>query len=442
MDTFFRLAVQRRYSSAVRYLLTLGISPIPADILATLHHSEGWKTASIIQLLVAHGADVHEQNEYGDSALYALLRAPAGNSFDLSMANDANQDDTLEAVKLLIGYGCDPLVANAHGKTPLHIAVEHGHISVVAKVLVGYGCDPLGTNAHGQTPLHVALQHDLTSVAKYLLTLGAHPPLDLLATLKDALHAITAPTLRLLVENGANALAHASGGESVLHIVLQSLCGVHALEAVEVLVGYGCDPLESNAHGKTLLHIAVELGNFLVAQYLFALGAHPPDLLVALNGAPRIFRNTAFMIRLLVENGANALAQTSDRDSVLHIVLQSLRDDTEALEAVKILVGYGCDPSEANAHGKTPLHIAVEHGLTSNTAPMICLLVENGANALAHNRDGDSALHVVLQSIFDEALALEALKVLVGYGCDPAEANVNGETPLYIALEHGYISVA
>ena len=275
--------------------------------------------------------------------------------------------------------------------------------------------------------------------------------------------------IRFLVENGANALSHSSCGDSVLHMVLESFYdNSETLEAVKLLVGYGCNPLEVNSHGNTPLHIAVQRGLISAAQYLLTLGAPlPPDLLVTLKGY--LGARTAPMIRFLVENGVDVLACASNGDSLLHTVVQFLNDENEALGAVKLLVGSGCDPLEANSRGATPLHFAVERGhisvarhllalgaslppdllVTSSrdqshweTAPMIRFLVENGVDILARTNNGDSLLHNLLQSLYDENEVFETVKLLVGYGCDPLEANPRGATPLHIAVERGHISVA
>ena len=341
----------------------------------------------------------------------------------------------------------------------------------MAELLVGHGCDPLEVDSCGDTPLLIAVGQGYVSVARYLLTLGAHLPPDLLVTLKHYWWGQSiSRMIRFLVENGANALAHTSDGDSVLHVVLQSLYDDdEVLKAVRLLVGYGCNPLEANSRGNTPLHIAVEQNHLSVVRYLLTLGILlPPDLLVTLDRSWSRW-NIAPMIRFLVNNGVNVHAHTSDRDSVLHIALRCINDDEETLEAVKVLVDYGCDPFEANSHGNTPLHIAVERGHISaarhlltlgaplppnllltlnrdwsrwNTAPMIRFLVENRVDVHTHPGGGDSVLHIALRCFNDDNDVLEAVKLLVGYGCDPLEANSRGETPLHIAAERSYVSVA
>ena len=418
-NTPLHIAVKRGHVSVVRYLLTLG-AILPSDLLITLNRDlSRWSTAPMIHFLVENGVNVHAHASNRDSVLHLALRG----------FNTAN--DILDAVKLLVGYGCDPLEANSRGDTPLHIAVQRGHISV----------------------------------ARYLLTLGASPPPDLLIILESHRHQSAACMIRFLVENGANALSHDINGDSVLHVALRSLYSENeALEAMRLLVGYGCNPLEANSHGNTPIYIAVERGHVSVARYLLTLGADlPPDLLVTLNWS---YWRTAPMIRLLFENGVNVLAHTSDGDSPLHIVLHSFVDDTEALEVVKLLVGYGCDPLEANSHGKTPLHIAVVHGHVSVArylhtlgAPlspdlfvtsdyhvwnpyMFSFFVENGVDVLTQASTGDCLLHTTLEFCYLDNEALEAVRLLVGYGCNPLEADSHGNTPVYIAVKRGHISVA
>ena len=47
-----------------------------------------------------------------------------------------DEDEALKIAKLLVAsYCCDPLRANSSGKTPFHIAIEWGHISITQYLL-------------------------------------------------------------------------------------------------------------------------------------------------------------------------------------------------------------------------------------------------------------------------------------------------------------------
>ena len=494
---FLRFAVAKGYFHVTRYLLIILDTPLPSDLLVTLHHHSGrWKTALMIQLLVDNGADVLARTSDGDSLLHVILWGADNLRY---MVDDADEDDILEAVKLVVHRGCDPLEADSRGKTPLHIAVKQGYISVARylvalgaslptdpvlpivlqashdedraletmKFLVGHGCNPLEADSRGNTPLRIAIERGYISVARYLFVLGALLPPDLLQTLNhDRLwwHRNAVALIHFLIENGVDVLEHNDERSSALHIVLRCFTDDEsALEAVKVLVGRGCDPLEADSRGNTPLHIALGQGYMSVAQYLLDISApFPPDLLVTLDHNS-LHMCTATTIRFMVENGVDVLACTDDGDSVLHILLQSLYDGNQALEVVKLLVNYGCDPLVADSHGNTPLHIAVKRGhvfvarylLTlAHDQSVTCyhqhpphashLLVERGANALAHITNGDSLLHTMLQSLsyHNEAEALEVVKLLVGYGWDLPVVNSHGKTPLHIAAEGGHVAVA
>ncbi|KAN0087729.1 Ankyrin repeat-containing domain protein [Tylopilus felleus] len=154
---------------------------------------------------------------------------------------------------------------------------------MAVKLLVSCGCDPF---VRGETPLHVAVQHGHISVARHLLNLGAYFPPNLLVTLDRDERSCTACMIHFLFDNGVNILARTSDGDSVLHIVLESAYDDgEAFTAMKFLVSHGCDPLEANLRGITPLHVAVKEGHVSAARYLLTLGAVlPPDLLVTLTG--------------------------------------------------------------------------------------------------------------------------------------------------------------
>ncbi|KAG6379228.1 ankyrin repeat-containing domain protein [Boletus reticuloceps] len=168
--------------------------------------------------------------------------------------------------------------------------------------------------------------------------------------------------INFLIHSGADVHVYAETGDSVFHIVLELFRGDGALDITELLISYGCDPLEVNSSGKTPLHIAIERGHISVARYLLSLGVPlPPDTLFTLS--PHGEWKTIQMIRFLIENGANVYARNQAGDSVLHVILESPIDQDKALAVVHLLLESGYDPFEANCSGKTLLRIAVERGL-------------------------------------------------------------------------------
>ena len=522
--TPLHIAVEGGHVAVARYLLKLG-TPVPHNLLVSVNRNHpGWYTAAMIHFLVENGVDVLARTDRGDSALHVVLRcfnyddsalgavkALVGHGCDpleadsrgatplhiavkrgdvsvagyllalgarvppdllVSLKSFIQLRDTTRMICFLVDSGANVLAQDDDGNSALHIMpqfiYQDDRALEAVKLLISYGCDPLEANLCGGTPLDTAVQRGHVSVARYLLTLGASVPPDILVVSSSPIRLHTTDIIPFLVENGVDLLSRTDDRDSVFHIMLQSIYdNAKALVAVKFLISYGCDPLEANLCGCTPLDIAVQRGHVSVARHLLTLGASvPTDILVA-STSPMRFQDTTHIIPFLVKNGVNLLARTDDGESVFHIMLQSIYDDGQALETVKLLVSYGCDPLAADLRGYTPLCIAVGQGHIpvaryllslgaylppdllftldrdewNCTADMIRLLSENGVSVLAHSGDGDSVLHLVLESIYDDE-ALMAVKLLVSCGCDPFDANIRGETPLHVAVQHGHISVA
>ena len=241
-------------------------------------------------------------------------------------------------------------------------------------------------------------------------------------------------------------------------------------------------------------YVAIKHGRVSVAQYLVSLGVQLPldsiDVAFQLsreNKEPMRYQTWGWcvkapthMVCFLVENGVDIYACTETGDTAFHIVLKSCCED-EALEMVKLLVGYdcdplkanssryGCDPLRANYSGETSFHIAIRRGHISvmrylrslsvalppdilvtldgrswMTVPMVRFLLENGVDALSCTRTGEIMFHIALR-LFDEDEALKFARddLVASHGCDPLRVRdyFYGETSFHVAVRCGHISV-
>jgi ankyrin repeat protein len=125
--------------------------PGTVDVDINAHSSDGWTPlhlasffghAKVIELLLAHGADVaaRSTNSTGNTPLHAALAA--------------NQK---MAVGLLIGHGADVNAPDASGWRPLHLAAVNNALDVM-KTLIAQGADAGGTNREGLTAMQLAEQ--------------------------------------------------------------------------------------------------------------------------------------------------------------------------------------------------------------------------------------------------------------------------------------------
>jgi len=72
-----------------------------------------------------------------------------------------------------VGHGVDINKETDNGATPLYIACEKGHITVV-KYLVERGADISRVNNKGETPLFVADKNGHKDIKNYLIEIGAN----------------------------------------------------------------------------------------------------------------------------------------------------------------------------------------------------------------------------------------------------------------------------
>jgi ankyrin repeat protein len=248
------------------------------------------------------------------------------------------------------------------------------------------------------------------------------------------------------------------------------------------LIQVGCDPSAHNSRGQTLLDVMIAEGGVSVVEYLIL--EHMQMSSNILLAVARAWKNPVPMMHMLVDKGADVHVQTSDGDSVLHVVID--RDLTgmsgveSLLETVKVLVDSGCNPAVCNSAGKTPLHVAATKGHVSVVRYMLSLdillppdillaavrarecrgrvmrlLVDKGADIHARTCDGDSVLHVALhQAESEETLDLPVTRgrpngdvlvklvmLLVHMGCNPAVCNYDGKMPIHIAAAAGNLDV-
>lgn len=509
-ETPLQIAVGRGHFSVVRFLRSLGAS-FPHDVLLTVGSWGCWKKFPMIRYLVENGAKVKTVTPDGDTALHITLTS----------SND--DTDVLEASKILIHRGCNVLGVNSRGETSLHVAFAQGHVSVVqlllshgvpfpnepstlslwaavarppmihflvenaadvlarceggnsilrlairslnedsalnaAKILINHGCSTLEA-------LEISIKQGHVSIVRHLLSLGTPLPSSILPMSHSWNFWKKAPMIHLLIQNGADVLAHTRGGDSVLHIALRSFVEDDALETAKILVAQGCDPLEPDTYGKPPFQIAAGRDQVSVVEFLLSLGVPLPSTLFVMTGSSETLGGP-LVTRCLIEKGVSVLVRTRNGDSTLHITLR-LFDENEALETAKLIISHGCDALEAkDSHGKTPLEIAVKRGHASvvrfllsfgaalpcqllvtlhswapwKKAEILRCLVEHGADVLSRTESGDSVLHITLAS-FTEDDALDAARLLISRGCNPLEADSCGKTPLQIVAERGLVSV-
>ncbi|TMW69794.1 hypothetical protein Poli38472_001950 [Pythium oligandrum] len=153
-----------------------------------LHHACLSGNASVVKLLLSHGADPFAVNENGHTALQvASIKVDSGEVIRLLLDRgvDANQQvsdlspvllacgiGNTSGAKALLAHGVDVTVTTEAGWTLLHLACKYKEAELV-QALLDHGLDPNSRNMFGNTPLHITAFEGTVSVVPVLGQHGA-----------------------------------------------------------------------------------------------------------------------------------------------------------------------------------------------------------------------------------------------------------------------------
>jgi ankyrin repeat protein len=145
----------------VKRLLSSGVNPnihVSGDtaLIVASAYSGSTSSQETVETLIAAGADVNIQNDWGDTALTMASRQ--------------------EIVEVLIAAGANLNSRNIHGNTALMSTILHRKRSTCQKIveaLIAAGADPNIQNKSGETALSLAISRQVKSVIDSLIAAGA-----------------------------------------------------------------------------------------------------------------------------------------------------------------------------------------------------------------------------------------------------------------------------
>ena len=428
-------AAEQRDKASVRTLLQTGVHVNAAQVDGTtaLHWAAYHDDAEMVALLVRAGANVSTVNRYGASALaeactngnaaIVKLLLEAGADANTTMKGGetvlmlAARSGNAETVKALFARGADPNQRERLGQTALMWAAAEGH-AAVARALIEAGADVNARLDYGFTPFFFAVREGRLDVVQAFIEAG----IDVNAMMQRAERAgrrrrarATCPLL-LAVQNGHFELAIA-------------------------LIDAGADPNDVRT-GFTALHMIP--------------GVREPDSNDSNDGAPPMgagrLSSTDF-VREIVKRGADVnfrlprgirgLRGTSSRivtEGAAGATPFLLAADRSDVPLIRLLLELGADPLLPNFNNTTPLMAAAGVGTTSpdeeageesEALEAVKMLLDLGADINTVDNNGDTAMHGAAYNAYPRVANL-----LAGRGADPQiwkNPNKAGGTPLFIA---------
>lgn len=431
-------AAEQRDKASVRTLLQTGVDVNAAQIDGTtaLHWAAYHDDAEMVALLVRAGADVTVVNRYGlpplvqastnGNAAIVKLMLEAGADANTMMKGGetvlmlAARSGNAGAVKALLARGADPNSRERLGQTALMWAAAEGHTAAV-RALIEAGADLNAQVDPGWfTPFFFAVREGQLDVVEAFLELGVD------------VNAMLQPAERQPGEGRRYRESRTS--TSPLLLAVQN---AH-FELAIALVDAGADPNDVRT-GFTPLHMIP--------------GVRKPDSSDRSDGAPPRGAgglSSADFVREIVKRGVNVNSRLPEDTRIMPGTSSALETggatpllfaaDRSDVPLMRLLLELGADPLLPNFNNTTPLLAAAgvgtrepleEAGEESEALEAVKLMLEIGADINTVNNDGDTAMHGAAYNI-----SPLVVKLLAERGADPQiwkNPNESGGTPLFIA---------
>ena len=413
-------AVMRKDAEQVRALLAqkADVNAAQGDGTTALHWAVYNHNADLVRQLLAAGADVKAKTRLG-SLTPVMMAARSGDT---------------AIVKLLLHAKGDAVTPNANGTTPLMFAAGAGNAQAIT-MLIERGADVNATDlTNGQTALMFAAAQGRVDAVTTLLARKADPnastKVSPIITMGERYKAKTeGKGTREITSEGGRSDITAMGGLTALMFAARE----GHLDVVRELVTAGADVNKpSGADNMSALIMAIVNGRLDIAKLLLERGADA---------------------NLLSKNGSGPLWATVDArwpERTWYPPASITEEKTTHLELLKALLAAGADPNVrmvkkpwyrtfhgdwANPVGATPFWLAAK----ANDVEAMRILIAGGANPSIPSAAGVSPLQVAAGygiepqvTNFAPNQRLAAVKYLVEeVGADVNARDNQGYTPLH-----------
>lgn len=319
----------------------------------------------------------------------------------------ASEENMIDLVKLLLENGADPNFSNLRRPTPLIIAARKGYTEIVNLLLThkadvnlrfyasfGVNYNALEEAFHSRTLS--------TQIIKSLIDAGA----DVSKIKKDsnnyfilALQEKNIELIKLLLENGANINSVSNDGTSILNFMITS--DIDNLEIYDYILKNGMDPNIKDKDGKTAIMYAAEKGKLDILKRLIDTVARTNICDNEKKGilCHAMINNHYDIVKYLIENKIELCMEDKEKTLIL----------TDNIKLAKFLLENGVNINAQDSNLRTSLFNAIER----NDINFVKFLLEyTETNSYIEGPNP--------------------------YGANPNIKDINGQTPLMLAIIKGH----
>lgn len=374
------------------------------------------------------------------------------------------------------------------GNTVLHLAAQLNDVDLATFFIIK-GANQELKNVESETPLHVAIKYDSYDVARILAQTGSNlfardkdgiTCLDLgLATSDDYYNIFINTKAGEIRDTEGQSIVHYfvktqnirairhcidgklpisirdNNGKTPLDVAFEVLDPdykgdygypniidpITGIEIAATLIQGGADEVETDFayfqdavssrnidtrfdDNQTALHYAAIMNHQAIAQYLLEKGAKT-DLQDSSGATPlheAVRYGNLEIAKMLLDSGANVNAQDNLGKSPVMVIMP--REKMGA--TYKLLAAYKADLTQKDMFGDTVLHAATMMHAPSS---VLSLLVSNGADVDAKNKEGVTPFEIAIQHKSKEMTLFYAEQ-----GADIHTKDTHGNSPLSLAL--------
>ncbi|KAM5339277.1 LOW QUALITY PROTEIN: ankyrin repeat and death domain-containing protein 1A [Glossophaga mutica] len=351
--------------------------------------------------------------------------------------HEAARRNNIGRMKELIGRRVDVRARNQVGRVALHWAAGAGHEQAV-RLLLEHEAAVDDVDVFGMNAILLSAWFGHLQILQILVNSGA----------KIHCENKTAGTALGLFQDGLTLLhcAAQKGHVQVLAFIMEDLEDValdradklgrtafhraaeHGqLDALDFLVGSGCDHSVKDKEGNTALHLAAGRGHLSVLQRLVDIGLDLEERnvegLTALHAAVEGVHPDC--VQLLLGAGSSVNTLTQKEQSCLHYVALSGSEDV-----ARALIHSGACTNVSDRQGASPMHLAVRH----NFPILVQLLMDAGSDLDATDNRQQTPLHLAAEHAWQDIA-----EMLLVAGVNLNLRDKQGKTALAVAARSNHV---